>query len=139
MTGDQPKCIGLYGNAFELRDGLQPANHVVEADAPEVEPLATGDDRRQELLGVGRGEDETGMGWRLFQGLEEGVRRCTGDLVRFVDDVNLGPKLRRCVSDTLPQIPDVVDAPVAGRVDLDDVGRSAGIDGQAVLACVARA
>ena len=139
MTGDQPKCIGLNQDPLERRDGLQPANDVVEADAPEVEPLAAGDDRRKEFFRVGRGEDKASMGWRLFQRLEEGICRGAGDLVRFVDDIDLGAKLRGCVPDALPKIPNVVDAAVAGGVDLDDVRRGAGIDGHAVLACVAGA
>ena len=69
------------------------------------------------------------MGGRLFQRLEEGVCGRAGDLVRFVDDVDLGAKLGGRVADALPEIPDVVDAAVAGGVDLDDVRRGAGIDG----------
>ena len=130
MPGDdsakrRPEC-----DALAIGDSLQATHEIRDRDAPKVEPLAAGDDRRKEFLRVGGGEDEAGMGGRLFQRLEEGVRRRAGDLVRFVDDVDLGAKLRGRVADALPQIADVVDAAVAGGVDLDDVGRRAGIDGQ---------
>ena len=79
------------------------------------------------------------MRGRLFQRLEEGVCGGAGDLVRFVDDVNLGAKLGRRVADAFAQIPDVIDAAVAGGIDLDEVGRRAGIDGHAVRASIAGA
>ncbi len=83
MAGDQPKRVGVDRYALERRDGLQAANDVVGADAPEVEPLAAGDDRRKEFLRVGGGEDETGVCGRLLQRLEEGVCGRAGDLVRL--------------------------------------------------------
>jgi hypothetical protein len=89
MTRDQPKRVSLDGHPLERRDGLQAANNVVGADASEVEPLAAGDNSWKELLRVGGGQDETSVRRRLFQRLEEGVCGCAGDLVRFVDDVDL--------------------------------------------------
>ena len=139
MASDQPESVGIDRDPLESRDCLQAANDVVGADAPEVEPLAAGDDGRQEFLRVGRGEDETGVRGRLFQRLQEGVCGRAGDLVRFVDDVDLRAKLGGRVADALPEIADVVDAAIAGRVDLDDIGRRTGVDGLAVRARVAGA
>jgi hypothetical protein len=89
MTRDQAKRVSLDRHALERRDGLQAANDVLGADASEVEPLAAGDNGWKELLGVGGGQDETSVRRRLFQRLEECVCGCAGDLVRFVDDVDL--------------------------------------------------
>ena len=77
------------------------ADHVIGADAPKVEPLAAGDDRREKFFGIGGCEDETSMRWRLFQRLEEGVGGCSGDLVRLVDDIDLRAELSGRVPDTL--------------------------------------
>src|SRR5205807_10329286 len=45
--------------------------------------------------------------------------------VRLIDDVDLAPAERRREVDLLPQVPDLVDAPVGGGVDLDQVERRA--------------
>src|SRR5687768_24738 len=132
MTRDQPKRVYLDRHPLERRDGLQATNNVFGADTSEVKPLAAGDNGRKEFLGVGGGQDESSVRGRLLQRLEEGVCGGASDLVRFVDDVHLRPKLSGRIADTLAEIPDVVDAAIAGRVDLDDIGRRTGVDGQAI-------
>ena len=65
---------------------------------------------------------------RLFERLQQGVERLRREHVDFVDDVDLvacpaGPKLH-----VLPQFADLVDAAVAGAVDLQHVDVLAGGD-----------
>ncbi len=59
--------------------------------------------------------------------------------MRLVDDVELRLQLRRRVFDALPKIANIVDATVAGGVDLDHVGVRAVVDGHARCAGVAGA
>src|SRR5215207_2344282 len=106
MTRDQPKRVDLNRHPLERRDRLQATNDVLGADASEVEPLAARDNGRKELLGIGGGEYETRVRRRLLQRLEEGVCGGASDLMRFVDDVHLRPKLSGRVADALAEIPD---------------------------------
>ncbi len=79
------------------------------------------------------------MTGRFFQRFEESVGRRSGDLVRFVHDVKFVGQLGGRVLHPLPQVADIVDTPVAGGVNFDDVGRRAAVDRDATLAPVARA
>ena len=56
----------------------------------------------------------------------------------LVDDVDLGPTAGGGVADVLPQIADLVDAPVAGPVDLEHVETGAARDLLTGIALVAR-
>src|SRR5687768_11171670 len=57
----------------------------------------------------------------------------------FVDDIELGIELRRCVFDSFAQVADVVDPAVAGRIDLNDVGSRIARNRETTCAFVARA
>ena len=61
---------------------------------------------------------------RLLDQLEQGVEALRGDHVRLVDDVDLVAAADRCEERPLAQVAGVVDAAVAGRVDLDHVDRA---------------
>ena len=113
--------------ALDLGDG-QPSNVVA------LEPRK---DRRWEALGLGRGEHEGDeLGW-LFERLEKRVPGVLRDLVRLVEDVDLAPQAARGVREALAQVADLVDAAIAGRVDLDEVEGSSLADRDARRACVA--
>ena len=56
----------------------------------------------------------------------------------LVDDVHLVPALVRGVSDLVAEVANVVDAPVAGGVDLDEVERTALVDRLADVARIVR-
>ena len=77
------------------------------------------------------------MGRRLFQRLQEGVGGCVGQHVGFVDDINLALTLGRGEVHFLPDVAYLVDAPVAGGVQLDDVHELTAVDRPAVGAGVA--
>ena len=75
---------------------------------------------------------------RLLERLQQGVERLAGELVGLVDDVDLVLALGGRESDLFTQVPHLVDAAVARRVDLDQVEEPSVADGDAVLALVAR-
>ena len=58
--------------------------------------------------------------------------------MNLVDDVHLPAASGRLEAHVVPQVPDVVYAPVRGRVDLDQVQHPVLVDGDAVLAGVVR-
>ncbi len=83
--------------------------------------VGAGADRADDLLGLRRGEDKLHVLGRLFDNLEQSIEALRGDHVGLVDDVDLEPTLRRAVGRPLAQVTGVVDAAMAGRVDLDHV------------------
>ena len=127
--------LGLEHLPQPVPDGAGP-------DAPEVEALEPREHRRRggrDLLRLGGGEDEDHPRRRLLEHLEQRVPRLAREHVRFVDDVDLvvafaGGGVHR----PLAQVARVVDAAVAGGIDLDhvEVGRAAP-DAEAVLALAA--
>ncbi len=88
---------------------------------PEIVALAAGQDGHRHLVGRGGGQDEDRVGRRLLQGLQEGVEGRIGKHVHFIDDVDPVFALGRQVLDLFSQVPDLVDAPVGGAVDFQDV------------------
>lgn len=81
-------------------------------------------DRADDLLGFGRGEDELDVRRRLFDDLEQSVEALRGDHVRLIEDEHLVPIARGRIDGTFTQVTGIIDAVVAGRVDLDDVERT---------------
>ena len=74
----------------------------------------------------------------FFKRFEQGVERLLRQHVHFVDQIHLHPAARGHVLRVVDQLTDVVDAGVAGRVDLEQVDVAARIDRQAGLALAAR-
>ncbi|SIJ09000.1 Uncharacterised protein [Mycobacteroides abscessus subsp. abscessus] len=91
-------------------------------------------DRPDDFLGFGRREDELDVRRRLLDDLEQGVEALRGDHVRLVEDEHLVPVSGRRVDRALTQVASVVDAVVAGRVDLDDVERAGSAVGEVAAA-----
>ena len=97
-----------------------------ESNAREVEPLAPREDRDRDLVRLGGAEDELHVLGRLFERLQQGVEGLAGEHVDFVDDVDLEPRTAGPDVDVLAQLADLVDAAVAGPVDLQHVDVVAG-------------
>jgi len=91
---------------------------------PQVEPLTARQDGGQHLLRVGRGEHELHMRRRFFEGLEQRVESPRGQHVNFVYDVNLEAGAGRRILARLAQLANLLDAVVAGAVNLEDVQRT---------------
>ena len=112
--------------------------HQPRRDQPERVVVGARADGRDDLLGLGRGEDEAEVLRRLLDQLEQGVEALRRDHVGLVDDVDLVAAPDRREERLLPQVARVVDAAVGGRVDLDHVDRPGPAPGQ-VAAAVALA
>ena len=115
------------------RDRLAPADlrEVLAQGAgrhqPEGVVVRTRPDRPDDLLGLGRGEDELQMLRRLLDDLQQGVEARRGDHVGLVDDVDLVAAARRAEERLLAQLTGVVHATVRRRVDLDHIDRPAAV------------
>ena len=120
-AGDGAEGLRVGGDAFRIGDLVEPLEDDLAGEAAEVVPLAAGDDGGENLLGLGGAQDEDDVAWWLFQRLQEGVGGLVGEHVGFVDDVDLAGRLDRGEVDLVPDVADLVDAPVAGGVQLDDV------------------
>ena len=86
--------------------------------------------RADDLLGLGRGEDEFDVRRWLFDDLEQSVEALRGDHVRLIEDEHLVPIARGRIDGALTQVTGIIDAVVAGRVDLDDIERTGSAVGQ---------
>ncbi len=112
--------IDTLGVAQELEIVVQPGRRH-EAEGVVVGAGADGPD---DLFGLGGREDELHVLGRLLDDLEQSVEALRRDHVGLVDDVDLVAALGRREGRPLPQLTGIVDAAVAGRVDLDDVDRA---------------
>src|SRR3712207_1266530 len=88
---------GIGGSSVGVEDPTELALDLRDRQAADVVALKPGEDRRRELLGVGRGEHEDDRVGRLLERLEERVPGVLRDLVRLVEDVHLPSWDRRLV------------------------------------------
>ena len=86
---------------------------------------------------LGRRENKSDVCRRLFEGLEQGVKRRPGEHVHLIDDVDLAAGCLRQVADLVAKVANIVDAVVARTVDLDDIDTAALGDRNAFAAHVA--
>ena len=150
VAGEQRDGVGRDLDRLRGGDARDDGGDLLDRRAGEVEAVAAVDHRRQDLLRLGRGEDEDRVRRRLLERLEERVPRLRGQHVRLVEDVDLRTPGHRRELHGLAQLADVVDRVVRRRVHLDDVQRRragdrdarlalpAGLDRRPVLAVHAR-
>jgi hypothetical protein len=79
----------------------------------------------------GGAENKNYVVGRFFQGFQESIGGLVGEHVSFVDDIHLASALSRGEIHLLSNVPDLVDAPVASSVKLDNVQETALADRQA--------
>ena len=101
-AGDELQRRVVDDHAFASRHRPQAIHDRRLGNPLEVEPLGAGRDRRRETVGFGRHQDEHRVRGRLFQGLQQRVRRLHRQHVRFIDDVDLVPALHRHEFDLFP-------------------------------------
>ena len=127
------------GVPLAVGDLGEPVSHLGVGEAPEVEALAAGEDRRRDLVPFRRREDEDGVRRRLLERLQERLERRRRDGVDLVDDEDLPAVPHRRVADDLDQVARLVDLAVRGAVDLEGVDGAPLEDLHARLARPARA
>ena len=110
-----------HGHALAVAELLQVRHQHVGRDQPERVVVRAGADGADDLVRLGRREDELDVRRRLLDDLEQRVEALVRDHVRLVEDEDLVPVARGRERGALAQLAGVVDAAVAGRVDLDDV------------------
>ena len=136
-AGDQRERLGRDLRPLRLNDLRQPAGDRRGIHRLKIEPLAPGENRDRQLVGLGGAEHKLHVGWRLLERLEQRVERLSREHVHFVDDVGLVVAPRRPDGDVLPQLPHLVDAAVTGGVDLHHVDILPGSDRHAAFTDVA--
>src|SRR5262249_21668752 len=119
-----------YGDALRLAQLLQVRPQHARRNQPERVVMGPRLDRPEYLLRLSRREHELDVVRRFLDELEQRVEAGRRDHVPLVDDVQLeatGNGREEC---PFPQVAGVVDAAVAGRVDLDDVDRAGAVGGE---------
>ena len=137
-AGDQRER-GVRGlDLLSVGDQAQELRQLGEAGPREEERLAARAHRGEDLVELGRAEDEDEVRRRLFDQLQERVPGGIRQLVRLVEDVDLEAALDRLEDDVVADLADVVDPALAGGVHLDDVQRDAVGDRHAGVAGLVR-
>ena len=107
--------------AFLLSHVLQVIHGVADGHPFKVVDLAAAENRRQDLMLLGGGEDEDDVcGW-FFQCLQKGVEGRGGEHVHLVDDKHLVFAKLWWDAGLLHQRLDVLYGVVAGCVEFEDV------------------
>ena len=99
-----------------------------------TEMLAARADGLGNILRLGGRHHENDVRRRLFQRLEQRVEGGVGDLVGFVENVDLVAVARRTIPRRLAQLADLINAAVSGSVNLDHIHRAALADFHARIA-----
>ncbi len=133
-AGDEGQGVFVGVDLFLLADVLQVPGDFARGDISEVIALAAGENRGEDFFGLRRGEDELHVFRGLLEGLEQRVEGRFTEHVHFVDDVDLESGAGGAVAAVFDDLADVIDAGVAGGVDLDDVDVVAAGDGEAGIA-----
>ena len=116
LLGNDIQRLLLVGDMLFLCHGLEMTDDIGHRHPLEVVYLTTTDDRRQDLMFLGGGEDEDHVGRWLFQRLEESIESLCGEHVHLVDDKHFVFADLRRYTCLLHQRLDVLHGVVTGRV-----------------------
>ena len=111
-------------DAFFLGDVKQVLGDDLCRNGAQVEALAAGQNRRENLVRLRRREDELHVLRRLFQGLQQGIKGRCRKHVDLVNIVDLELSTRRGEADRFADLADIIDRVVRGAVDLQHVERA---------------
>lgn len=126
-THDEGQHAGVDGDRLAVAERLHVVEHLGRRHESEGIVVRAGADRADDLLGLGRREDELHVLRRLFHDLEQGVEALRRHHVRLVEDEDLEPVAGGGEHGALAQVARVIHAVVARRVDLDDIERAAAV------------
>src|SRR5439155_20440235 len=86
-----------------------------------IKALAAAQNRWQNLLRLGRGEDEFHVWRRFLERLQESIEGRCAEHVHFVDDVDLEMPFARGVTHIVAQLSHLFDAIITRAVDLQNI------------------
>ena len=109
-AGDSLYGGRLRADRLRLQQLLEIAGNLVGQQSPQVEPQTSGQNRDRDFVRIGGRQDELHVRGRLFQSLEQAVKRVTRKHVHFVDDVNLVTAARGRVLGVINQVTDIIHA-----------------------------
>ncbi len=66
-------------------------------------------------------QDKDNMWWWFLQGFEQGVRGWFGEHMNFINNINFIAGLIGGIVDSFAEFPDVVNAPIAGGINLYNI------------------
>jgi len=72
-------------------------------------------------MGFSGGQDKNNMGWWFLKRLEQGVGGFFGKHMGLVYDIDLVTSLIRSIIDSLTEFSDIINATIAGSIDLNHV------------------
>jgi hypothetical protein len=124
--GQQGESVVVGFDVFARDEIAKLGDDGVELHGAETEMLAARADGLRNVLGLRGRQHEDDVIGRLFQRFEQGVESGVGDLVSFVENVNLETVAGGAIARGLAEFADFVDAAVGGGVDFDDVDGVAG-------------
>ena len=120
-AGDGEQRVVFRTEALGGDDVAQMAGDLRCGNAAKIEALAAAEHSGRDLVRLGGGQDEAGVGRRLLQRLQQRVECAVAQHVHFIDDVDLVAAFAGAKAHLVAQFADVVDAVVRRRVDLDQV------------------
>ncbi|MCY1412445.1 hypothetical protein D9M71_278520 [compost metagenome] len=127
-AAQQPQGVVFERHVLDAQHMAQVLDHSLGGHVLQGELQATGQNGRRQLLRVRRRQDELHIGRRLFQGLEQGIERVSGQHVHFVDQVDLEAPAARCVLHVVEQLAGILDLGPARGVDFDQVDEAPLVD-----------
>ena len=126
---DEGERRRIGGHSFGLADHRQVLLQHARGHQPEAVVEGPRPDRRDDLVRLGRREDEAHVIRWLLHELEKRVEARGGDHMGLVDDVDLVARGDGGKHRALPQLASVVDTAMAGGIQLNDV------DGAGAVGC----
>ena len=135
--GNHGQRLFLVGDAFLLGHAFQVGDGVLNGHTLEVVDLASRDDGRQNLVLLGRGQDEDDVRRRLLERLQESVEGLLREHVNLVDDKHLVATYLRRYARLLHERLDVLDGVVRGGIEFENIVRTLLVERLARLAMVA--
>ena len=130
------KCLGVRSHSFTFAHLCQVLLQQSNRHKAKRVVMSARPDGRQNLVRLGRRENESHMRRWFLDEFEQRVEARIRNHVGFVDDENLVPRCHRREHRTLTQLASVLDLAVRGRIELDDID-GAGTVGREVEAALA--
>ena len=131
-------CFAADADSLGFTDRGETVRDLLDSNQAKVKPLASRQDRVGQGRRLGRTEDELDRLGGLFEGLEQCVEGLVGQLMDFIDDVDLVPRPHALDAHIASQVANILDPPIRGAIDFQHIDILPGSNARADVAFVAR-